>query len=293
MASLIKSNDYLRFQIPEEVEDWSLKMIMERSIKPEMREGRMIELGELFTEPLMFVTPRSEYDSQDPIQGKFKQNWFCQITIWKNRVNKENNMDENIQFDPTAMHIVEALCPTSMVLDCRTAEKLTEMNAPCKAKNDTKLRTDVTVETHDKDFNLAESHVLSYDWDNVIQFTGERNMRARGLILNEKEGLQDNDGKVEIEISQRMDLTINRMTVKIPAYKCATVAANYSYYGRKIDYSSKSLLAGFFGRLATQLRAKKQIMSPILTCPMIFGFDVRKHPQKATLPARVIITKGK
>ena len=31
-------------------------------IDPKMREGRMIELGELFTEPLTFVTPRSEFD---------------------------------------------------------------------------------------------------------------------------------------------------------------------------------------------------------------------------------------
>ena len=221
MASKMKQNDYLRFKIPREVKNWTLARAMDEGITEDMRKGDMMELGELFNEPLIFITPRSEFNSQDPIQnGKMKQNWFCQVTIWKNKVHETNNMTINgVKFEPTNDHILEGLCPTSMAMDVRNGEELTRMNAPKKSKIDSKNVTEITVTTKGQNWETIKTEKLSYEWDDTVQFAAERKMMTRGMIVSEKTGLQERDDKVEVDIVRKIDTRIDKLKREITAIK--------------------------------------------------------------------------
>ena len=74
----------MRFKIPEEVKDWSLKEALHTRVDEKMGEKPKIQLGEIFKSPLIWVTPRSEWLSTAAIAGgKMKRNYFCQVTIVK------------------------------------------------------------------------------------------------------------------------------------------------------------------------------------------------------------------
>ena len=194
---------------------------MDEGITEKMREGDMIELGELFEDPLIFVTPRSEFNSQDAVQnGRMKQNWFCQITVWKNKVHRSNNMTANgIKFDPVTEHIMEALCPTSAVMDVRNGEELTKMNAPTKAKLDSEKVTNITVTTKGQNWEDTNVQKLSYEWDDVVQFAAERKLLTRAMIVNEKTGLQERDEIAEVDVIRKIDTRIDKLKRNINAFK--------------------------------------------------------------------------
>ena len=75
--------------------------------------------------------------------------------------------------------------------------------------------------------NVLGVYKIKYDWDEVAQFTAERNMMARGIILNEKEGLQESDEKIKIDVVRRMDQKIEKLQVEVPAFKVITQRSNF------------------------------------------------------------------
>ena len=52
------------------------------------------------------------------------------------------------------------------------------------------------------------------------------------------------------------------------------------------------MISGLLARLTKMTRDEEKLLSPKLTTPMIFGFDINKGPHNRTIPSRTIIIKG-
>ena len=85
LAAYFRARNRMNFPISEQVLDWGLKEALDKEVTPEMGKGRQIELGEVFTSPVIWATPRNQYVPTETVNGK-KFNYLTQLTIVKGKI---------------------------------------------------------------------------------------------------------------------------------------------------------------------------------------------------------------
>lgn len=174
-------------------------------------------------------------------------------------------------------HVLEGLVPTSRCMDVRTAEEICCQNAPKAASSDSKDVTKIKIDSYNRGMKIVSSKYISYDWDGVVAFSAERNMIAKNMIANEREGILEEDGTVNIQVIRRMDERIDRVEVEIKCHKAITISANHSGYGKKIVMSSRHLLGKLFAKICRKSKDGDQLLSRRLTIP---GIDFKIYKFK-------------
>ena len=163
--------------------------------------------------------------------------------------------------------LLEGLIPTVAVMDVRTANKIVDINAPKLATKNTKMKTKVTIEESGRDRVVTETNHIVYDWDNCVNYSGERNVITRTLLSAEKDGLQERDEKTKVTVVRRMDMRVDKPEVEVDCYKVIAVAANYAGYSRRVSRCSKFTLAKTFARLQKMVKKGDRVLSTRLTIP--------------------------